>query len=68
MIEVFNRLLKDVLRKKKFTAEWNEHLFAAAKAFNNRVISYLKMSPVSINFDDLKENSHITAIVATEGH
>lgn len=41
--------------------EWDERLASAARAVNNRTISYLGVSPVAINFGDVKMNSHLTA-------
>jgi hypothetical protein len=58
MIEMFNRLLKIVLRKhESINAKWDEFLSKTIKSVNNRIIFYLRMSSVNINFEIVKKIS-----------
>ena len=61
MIEMSNRLLETVLRKDHTNSDWDERLSLSAEAVNHRIIPYLGLSPVSINFGNIYETSATTA-------
>ena len=61
MIEISNRLLKNLLRKKE--NKWNEKLVKTFKIMNNWIILHLDVSLIIINFENVIENSQFIAIL-----
>lgn len=55
MVEVFNKLLEDVLRKSSENVDWDQALNRATKSVNSRVIGYLGMSPTEIVIGPIQE-------------
>ncbi len=55
MIEIFNKLLENVLRKSFENVNWNQTLNWVTKFINFRVISYLKMSSIDIIIDSIQK-------------
>ncbi len=55
MIEIFNKLLKNVLRKLFENVDWNQTLNRVTKFINFRVISYLEMSFIDIIIDSIQK-------------
>ena len=60
MVEVCNKLLKQVLRK-DHDPNWDVRLPKAASAVNTRIIPYLGLSPTAIMLGPARETSAITA-------
>ncbi len=59
MIEMFNRLLEEILRKANSNITWDLRLAAVIKAVNERIILYLKISLSIINFEKIQKTSSI---------
>ncbi len=55
IIEIFNKLLKNVLRKSFENVDWNQTLNWVTKFINFRVINYLKMSSIDIIIDSIQK-------------
>lgn len=63
MIEIFNKILKNVFKKDFTNNKWNEKLLAAVKSFNIKIILHLNISSISINFENVMENFQIIFIL-----
>jgi hypothetical protein len=61
MIEVYNKLLEEVLRKDAPDPNWDTRLPQAARSVNTRIIPYIGFSPSAILLGPVLETSPITA-------
>ena len=62
MIEIFNKLLKKMLRKNNTDKNWNLRLIDDEKTMNDRLIEYLDVNSTDINFDQIFEISAIISM------
>lgn len=65
MIEMFNKLLKDVLRKLFEVIELNQALNKVTRSVNFKIIEYLKMSSIEIVIDSIQKITFISFILLT---
>ncbi len=65
MMKVFNKLLKNVLRKSLENVDWDQVLNRVTKSVNSRVIKYLEMSSTEIIIDSIQKITLTISILLT---
>ncbi len=65
MMKIFNKLLKNVLRKSFENVDWDQTLNQVIKFVNFKVISYLEMSSIDIIIDSIQKITSTSSTLLT---